>query len=159
MSRFSKFFHQLDDALQAMAWVPRLMLIVAMVLIVWQATDREPPFHVVSVEPAHAHPGEVVVITARVKRDTTRNCSATMSRSIYDSTGARADYPVTRFSDSMIDMMEKETPGMLRVALLVPMQATSGPARLVSVLDYRCNRVHSLWPIEVTTIMPFEVLP
>jgi hypothetical protein len=33
-----------------------------------------------------------------------------------------------------------------------------GPAALVTSLEYRCNRVHSLWPIEVTTTFPFEVL-
>jgi hypothetical protein len=152
-------FHRLDETLEALLWVPRILLLAAVVLIAWQAADRKPPFQVLSVEPAEARAGDVVVITARVKRDTSRNCSASMSRSIFDATGARADYPVTRFSDALIDAMEADSPGVLRVAVLVPSNAAIGPAKLVSVLDYRCNRVHALWPIEVTTTMPFQIVP
>ena len=159
MSDFERFFHRMDHTLQTLIWIPRLMLFVAAVLIIIQAMDREPPFGILSVEPASARPGELVTITARVKRDSTRDCSAAMSRSIFDSSGQRSDYPIMRFSDAVIDDMERRMPSMLKVTIQVPANATPGPAQLVSVLDYRCNRVHALWPIEVTTVMPFEVIP
>jgi hypothetical protein len=153
------FLHRIDDTMQTLAWIPRLMILVAVVLVAVQAADREPPFAVLSVEPAQARAGEPVVITAKVKRDMSRDCSVSMSRSLFDSSGARVDYPLARFSDAAIDLMERVGPGMLRVSIVVPINASVGPANLVSVLDYRCNRVHSLWPIEVTTYLPFDVIP
>ena len=159
MSGAEGFLHRLDNVLQTLVWIPRLMLFVAAVLVIIQAMDREPPFQVLSVEPAFARAGDTVTITAKVKRDTTRNCSASMSRSIFDSDGKRSDYALQKFSDAMIDDMEQRNPGVLRVSVQVPQNANIGTARLVSVLDYRCNRVHALWPIEVTTTLPFEVIP
>ena len=153
------FLHRVDNILLRLMWVPRVMLLVAFLLIVYQAADRKPPFEILNVEPASARAGETITITARVWRDTERDCSASMTRSIFDSTMARSDYAVTYFSDQVIDKMERKTPGVLRVSLVLPANASSGPANLVSVLHYRCNRVHAVWPIEVTTNMPFEVLP
>jgi hypothetical protein len=150
---------KLDAVMMRVAWLPSVLLLLAFVVVLAQAADRDPPFQILSVEPAHARPGEVVIINARVWRDNSRNCSATMSRSMFDSSLARYDYPVAVFSDQLIDAMETKTPGQMRVALVVSAQATPGPADLVSVLAYRCNRVHAFWPIEVTTHMPFEVRP
>jgi hypothetical protein len=148
-----------DAVMMRVAWMPSVLLLLAFVVVIAQAADRAPPFQILSVEPAFARPGEVVIINARVWRDTSRDCSVTMSRSMFDSSMARYDYPVAKFSDQLIDAMESKTPGHLRVALVVSSQAAPGPADLVSVLAYRCNRVHAFWPIEVTTHMGFEVLP
>lgn len=154
-----RLLHWLDDFMQRLAWIPRVVLLAALALVLIQASDREPPFHLLSVEPAAARPGELVTITAHVRRDTARDCSASMSRSVFDSAGRRTDYPVARFSDALIDGMERKTPGLLKVSIVVPTNAAVGPAEVVSVLDYRCNRVHHFFPVEVTTVMPFEVLP
>jgi hypothetical protein len=133
------FLHRVDVALVRLAWLPRLVLLVAVVMVVIQAMDRHPPFEVLSVEPVSARAGEVVTITAKVRRDT--------------------DYPVVMFSDAMIDNMHRMAPGVLRVSIVVPSNAAPGAASLVSVLRYRCNRTHALWPIEVTTELPFTVAP
>ena len=153
------FLHRFDSIMLRLMWVPRVMLLVAILLIAHEASDRKPPFEILSVEPASARPGESITITARVWRDTDRDCAASMTRSMFDSTIARSDFPVAYFSDDMIDKMERRAPGVLRVSLVLPANMAPGPANLVSVLHYRCNRVHALWPIEVTTNMPFEVLP
>ena len=153
-----RFLHRVDDVLLRLSWLPSVVLLAALCIVVVQAADRQEPFHIISVEPAFAKPGEVVTIRARVWRDTSRNCSAVMSRSVFDAQHVRWDYPLTRFSDAMIDRMESAAPGELRVSVVVPSSASAGTAQLVSVLEYRCNRVHALWPIEVTTVMPFTVL-
>jgi hypothetical protein len=152
-------FHRIDDALLRLAWLPSVVLLAAFVLVIVQASDRKEPFQILSVEPAEARPGETVTIRAQVWRDQSRNCSAAMSRSVFDATNVRWDYPLTKFSDAMIDRMESNAPGELKVSIMVPQSASSGTAHLVSVLEYRCNRVHAIWPIEVTTTMPFTVLP
>lgn len=152
-------WHRIDDWMLRLAWVPSVVLILAMGLIAVQASDRKEPFQILSVEPAAARPGDMVTIRAKVWRDQSRNCSAVMSRSVLDAQSVRWDYPMTRFSDAMIDRMESLAPGELRVSIVVPSSASAGVAQLVSVLEYRCNRVHAIWPIEVTTTMPFTVLP
>lgn len=157
MGRAVKFLHRVDDVLMRLSWVPTLVLMLALVLVLVQAADRRPPFQIISVEPASAKAGDTVTIRARVWRDPSRDCSAVMSRSVFDSQSVRWDYPVTRFSDAIIDDMESRRPSELRVSVVVPANAAAGEAHLVSVLEYRCNRVHALWPIEVTTTMPFTV--
>lgn len=152
------FLHKVDDVLLRLAWLPSTVLLCAFVVVIVQAADRKPPFQILSVEPAEAKPGDMVTIRAKVWRDKSRNCSAVMSRSVFDATMVRFDYPVTRFSDAIIDRMEKDKPGELRVSIIVPPNASPGMADLVSVLEYRCNRVHAIWPIEVTTNMHFTVL-
>lgn len=151
-------FHRIDDVLLRLAWLPSVVLLAAAVLVLVQAADRKEPFQILSVEPASARPGDMVTIRASVWRDGARNCSAVMSRSVFDAQHVRWDYPIARFSDSMIDSMEAAAPGELRVSVVVPPTASPGLAQLVSVLEYRCNRVHAVWPIEVTTTMPFTVL-
>lgn len=149
----------LDRLMRKLDWIPQWTLLIALGLVIFQAADRKPPFAILSVEPAIAKAGETVTITAEVWRDQGRNCSVQMSRSVFDARGHRSDYPVARFSDQVIDDIERRTPGMLKVSFVVPANAVPGTAELISVLDYRCNRVHALWPIEVTTRMPFEVVP
>ena len=153
-----RVWHRVDDWMLRLSWVPSLVLVIAMGLIAVQASDRREPFQILSVEPAAARPGDMVTIRAKVWRDRSRNCSAVMSRSVFDAQHVRWDYPLTRFSDAMIDRMESAAPGELRVSVVVPSSASAGTAQLVSVLEYRCNRVHAIWPIEVTTTMPFTVL-
>ena len=154
-----QWLHRVDDVLMRLAWVPTVVLLSAFVLVLVQAADRDPPFQVLEVRPASARAGDVVTITARVWRDPDRRCSADMARSVFDSQHVRWDYPSATFSAEVIVGMEQNTPGEVRVALVVPSHAAPGTAEVVSTLQYRCNRVHALWPIEVTTVMPFEVIP
>jgi hypothetical protein len=154
-----RVFHRVDALLERLSWVPSLVLLIALVVILIQITDRRPPFEIRHVEPAFARAGEALTLHAEVWRDVDRKCSAEMSRYVFDANGARWDYPVSMFSSSIISRMEQATPGALKVAIIVPVGAAPGRAELVSVLSYRCNRAHALWPIEVTTHMPFIILP
>lgn len=159
VAMISAFWHKLDEWMLRLAWLPSLVLLAAIILIMIQAADRRVPFQVLSVEPSSAKAGDMVTIRAKVWRDTSRHCSAVMARSIFDSEHVRYDFPIHRFSDEVIDAMEQATPGHLAVRVMVPHGASVGAAELVSVLEYRCNKVHALWPVEVTTRMPFTVLP
>lgn len=142
-------------------WIAYALLLATVISVAVFAADRDAPFAVLSVEPAFAKPGDVVMLRARVYRDSSRECSAVFSRYVFDASGARHDDPSSPASASaaMIEGMEKRSPGRLTLALTVPDKAAPGPATLVSSLEYRCNKIHRLWPIEVTTEMPFTVLP
>ncbi len=127
--------------------------------VAWFAFDREPPFEVLSVEPAMARPGEVIHIRAAVRRDSERMCSADMAQYIFDASKRRFDLGSSVASAELIRDIERQTPGQMMVSMVVPLGMSPGEADLVSFLNYRCNKGHALWPSGVTTHVPFVVLP
>lgn len=148
----------LDRLAVRFIWAAKALIVVSLLIAAYYAADRKPPFSVLSVEPASAMPGELVTIRAAVRRDANRRCSAEMSRYIFDGQNIRFDIGQSWFTSDVILEMEQRSPGALSVTIQVPANAKPGQARLDSVLLYRCNRVHNLYPIEVTTSMPFTVL-
>lgn len=151
--------HRLDDLLRRLQWAATAMLWAGLLSVAFLAADRRPPFEILEYYPAHAKAGEYITITARVRRDVERSCSADFTRYLFDTAGARFDLGSSETSAVMIKHMEAQHPGLLRVIVKLPEVMQPGDGALVSVLHYRCNRVHSLWPIEVTTTLPFTVDP
>lgn len=150
---------RLDEIVESLMWLFRTIIVAGLLAIVWYAMDREPPFAVVDSPQTFASPGGWLRVTADVRRDVKRNCEAEFTRYIFDSRATRYDLGHAVASPQMISQMEKQSPGKLKVAVLVPAGAEPGPARLVTVLEYRCNKVHNFWPISVTTEIPFEIVP
>lgn len=155
MTRLLKW---IDHIGERFLWVAQVVILGSIAIVAWYTLDRKPPFAVVSVEPAFARPGEYVTIKAEVRRDVNRHCSAEFSRYVFDALNTRFDLGTQLASPEMIERADQASPNTLRVSFLVPPTIATGPARLDTVLQYRCNRVHYIWPIEVTTRMPFEVL-
>ena len=143
----------------ATQWLAHVILALAAVLVLYYAADRHPPFAVLSSTHAEASAGQFVIIHAKVRRDADRGCNAHFWRYVYDSTGARFDLGHSQASAEAVRQMERRSPGSLTVAFRIPSAAAPGPATLQTVLQYHCNRAHTVWPIEVTTDMPFTVLP
>lgn len=143
----------------ATEWMARLILLLAALLVLYYAADRQPPFAVLSSSHAEAAAGDYVTIHAHVRRDADRNCNAEFWRYLYDASGTRFDLGHSQASAEAIRQMERRSPGLLSVAVRIPSAASPGPATLQTVLQYHCNRVHHWWPIEVTTDLPFTVLP
>lgn len=154
----TRFLIRLDILAASFMWVAKWLIAGMILSWIWFLFDRAPPITVVSVEPASAKPGEFVTITAHVQRDMRRECSAKMSRYIFDASGARFDMGDSGISADMITSLERKAPGLLKVSFQIPLAASEGRAELMSVLDYQCNRTHILWPIVVTTRLPFTVL-
>lgn len=140
--------------------VAYVVLAISACMFAWQAVaDRSPPYKVLSVEPAVARPGDIVRITARVWRDMSRKCNAEFSRYMYDRDGMRFDLGHSTASWELIAGLEREYPGVLKVAVQVPLTMLPGRARVQTSLAYACNPAQALWPIEVTSDLPFTVLP
>ena len=139
--------------------IARAIIAAAVLVVAYYAADREPPFALLSVEPVAAYPGESVTIRANVLRQAERNCSAEYARYIFDAHGVRYDIGTGSASAELVSSMELQNPGLLKVSVQVPPTAAPGVAHLVTVLDYACNRTHRIAPIQVTTDMPFTVLP
>ena len=158
--RFMNFIKPFDDALRLI--MPFFVTLVLFTILVtaWMFTDREPPFAVLSVEPAAAKPGEFVTIRAKVRRDIQRKCSVSFSSAILDSHGTRVqDFGTVHFTAEMVEEMERRNPGKLAVRIQVPPGMSPGPAALVIPREYVCNRTHVLLPIPVMDTMHFTVLP
>jgi hypothetical protein len=139
--------------------VAQLIIIAALALVVYYAMDREPPFAVVSVIPASARAGEYITLEAVVRRDIDRKCSAEFSRYLFDAAGSRYDLGHSISSAEMIEQIQETYPNILRISLMLPPTMEVGLANMQTVLEYQCNKVHRIWPIIVTTDIPFTVLP
>jgi hypothetical protein len=135
-----------------------VFLIALGVAAIVLALDRRVPFSVVSVEPAYARPGQIVVIRATVHRDIKRKCSAEFTRYAFDAEWPRWYLDSGQAGPALIETLEERSPGQLAVAFRVPDDAAPGVGTLETVLGYRCNKVHYLWPVQVTTAIPFTVL-
>jgi hypothetical protein len=122
--------------------------------------DRAPPFRLVSYEVPPAKRGGVASVTAVVERDTSRGCSASFSRYLFDSRGFRyALGNEESMTAEMIARMNARAPGRLQVAVPLPEAMAPGPARYVTDLRYVCNPSHFFRPIEVVMEVHLEVLP
>lgn len=151
--------HWIDTTMQRFVWIAQAVIVIGILTVGYYATDRDAPFEVLSVEPAEARPGDYVTIRAQVRRDEWRACSASFSRYVFASDGARFDMGSNYASPEMVSQMQRTAPNMLAITFRVPEEMSAGRATVMTALEYRCNKVHNLWPIEVTTAMPFTVLP
>lgn len=149
----------IDLIAQRLLFVAQVTTLVGLAVVVHYAMDREPPLKLLSYdEGMQAKPGEYLKVHAKVWRDRTRDCDLHLSRFIFADNG-RARYDVASYPvpDSVIDSMEKTTPGELHYALYIPESVEPGQAIIRTVLQYRCNKVHAIWPIIVVTEIPFTV--
>lgn len=109
---------------------------------VW-AGDREPPTVSADLRPVSVEvpPGGELKVRYTVFR--TRSCPLRVERMLFDSTGTRYILPSTEFSsapgplgnDSYISMVP------------LPINISPGPARYRAITIYKCNPIHSIWPI------------
>jgi hypothetical protein len=159
MSRVTQFLHRT-------LWLAYVILAALAVAFLFLILDRKPPFRVSPMEPIHVQAGQWAFLDVPVWRDDRRKCSATFSRYLFDSDGARFDLGTQQqASAAVIDRLETKTPGRLLVKVLLPPSKdeahphglASGPASLVTSLFYVCNRAQILRPIEVETEIPLWV--
>ena len=149
-------FNLMFDAIARIVHVTLALMFAA---LVWFAFDRAPPFEMLHVYPAQAKVGEQITVYAYVRRQISRNCSAKMSRAVFDSIQDRFDLGDSFFTADMIERMEFATPGRVALRFTIPPTSRPGSAALVSALEYSCNATHRVWPIAVTTVAPFTILP
>lgn len=165
MGRAAQLWHLAAEVARAVDRVARhtvpvaqAILAVAFVIAAGYMLDRRAPFEVIAVEPASARAGDYVVIRAAVRRDASRACNASSARFLFDAGGYRYDLGQSIASAEMITDMERRAPGQMLIAVKLPEQIALGPAEIKTVLDYVCHKPHILWPIRVTTTLPFTVV-
>lgn len=148
------------------SWLERYLIIswavigACCIVLGYWALERRPPFELGEYTATPASRGEAVYITASVKRDLTRDCAATFTRYLVDANKVRHDMGGAQYmTATAIQQMDRDTPDSLRMAVRVPADMPVGKATLVTVLEYRCNPVHVLWPIDMVIEMKVKVLP
>ncbi len=147
--------------LERMMWLWVLILAVSIGQVVLWSLDRSPPFRVDSYTIAPVHRGGTITLNAKVARALDRECSVTLSNSLYDATGARhVIEPPIKFTPKDLAALERKTPGRMMRNLPLPEVVPAGPASLVSSMEYTCNPLQEmLRPIPVQVEFMFEVLP
>lgn len=144
------------------AWLAGLSGFVAgaaIVGLILLAMDRDPPYKLLSVEPATCYPGGEVRFHSKVWRDPSRDCAGDVTRSMTDASGTTRFVGYATFADDDVDRMERECPGCADSSIVCPSQSAIGPAVMRSTLRYRCNITQWVKPIEVVVERPFTVTP
>lgn len=120
-----------------------LPFIVASVLGALWVNDRSPPVETIRQEALNSpQPGEDLIVQYEVVR--TRLCSAMIERTIFDGQNGRHLLPdVDRLAAGPIGRQTYQ------VSPLVPKSAAPGPARYRVTIAYKCNPLHTVWPITV----------
>ena len=130
-----------------------------LVLIYW-AAERKPPFEMVDYKVHNAVRGETAYVNAKVTRDLNRDCTVTFVRYLIDRDKVRHDIGGTQYMTSAaLHQMERDMPNSLNLALRLPEDLPVGPAKLVTALEYRCNPMHHLMPMDVLLEMQLDVMP
>lgn len=148
------------------SWLERYLIIswcviagCALVVAYW-ALERRPPFEMQGYTATPATRGEAAYITASVKRDLTRDCAVTFTRYLVDKDKVRHDMGGAQYmTAAALQQMDRDTPDGLRMAVRIPPDMPVGEATLITVLEYRCNPVHALWPIDVLMLIQLYILP
>ena len=131
----------------------------ALVALYW-ALDRTPPFVLLDYTVLNATRGETAYINATVERDTGRDCTVNFVHYLIDTNKTKHNIGGTQYmTASALQQMERDMPNSLRLAVRIPADVQVGPATLVTALEYRCNPMHALWPIDVLLEIQLKVLP
>lgn len=137
------------------------MFFSASVQLVTWGLDRRVPFELINYHVNEAQAGDAIIIRGNVKRDLSRSCTLMYSRVFYDSTGARFELtkePQLMTAGALADLNER-LPDTLLLNITVPPLAAPGAAAVVSALQYECNPVHKLYPLNMLVTFNVTVLP
>jgi hypothetical protein len=155
-----KPFRQLYVAATVMLIVGAAVFFVMLIQFGMWAADRTAPFQLLSYDAPPTRAGEEVVIKARAHRDLSRKCSAIYSRMFIDSRGNMFDLTEgTRMVNAdTITEMNRRSPDGLTIKVQIPANAEPGPAVVMTALEYVCNPLHQIYPIQVTLLENMIVL-
>lgn len=119
--------------------------LTAGMLGVWLG-DREPPTVSAKLEPVvlRVPPGGNLNVRYSVYR--TRSCPLRVERLLIDSQNVRYVLPATEFSAAPGPLGEDSYISMVPL----PQGISEGTAHYRAITIYKCNPLHSIWPIVVT---------
>jgi len=136
------------------AWFYKLLVMGMVGGIGWCALDRTLPITVISdtVE-GDVRAGGILVLRSELVRH--RSCAMTVQQILIDGASYR---------HVLDDLNFDAAPGPLghdvyRRAIVVRESAVPGYARFRIIVSWRCNPLHEIWPITITSEASFMLLP
>lgn len=130
-------------------------------VLAWWASDRDAPFVLLDYHVDAVKAGGNTVVIADVRRDMSRSCSVSFSRTFFDSKGTR--FELTEGSQMMnraaLELYNRRSPNILAFNVAVPKAAAPGWGTVMTPLDYECNPIHQWRPISMVLTQDVEVLP
>ncbi len=162
-------FRWLDFAglvFKRLEWLSKIVLFGSAVMFVAMLfANRAPPLVGLPHDPITVTAGQWAEISVPVMRDLSRRCSVTYTRRVVDSDGSKFDLPSGGESPDSIRHNETQSPGRMRVMVLIPPARTvgslgidAGPGKIITTRHWVCNPAQAIWPIEQTAQTPIYVL-
>ena len=100
-----------------------------------------------------------VIVLPSVERDLDRDCSVRWSQHLYDGAGTRHNLSSGYHTAAGLLEQARRMGSTLRMAVPISPAAAPGQALWISQLEYRCNPIHTLAPIEVQVSVHLEISP
>lgn len=150
----------LDRLANRLVFIGLAFLVIPLAVFCMWSVDRKPPFELVSYNDITVVPGSSLVAHEVVRRDVERNCSVSFARYTMDSRKVKGNESPTTFMNARAITNLSLTMGLDHLDITYPISDDMpvGQASLITVLDYRCNPLHMIWPIQVVTVVPFNVI-
>ena len=131
---------------------------VALIVLAW-ALDTDPPFRLVGYTMGAGYAGGTAKIDADVKRDLARKCDVVYSRRLVDSQGyIYTIEPSTSVSAEALEQQDARSPDKLLYAIRIPLNASPGPAEILTPLEYSCNLWQKIRPITMVMVNMVEII-
>lgn len=128
-------------------------IVISVVGALW-VNDRSPPVETIRQMALNSpKPGETLTVEYEVFR--IRQCAALIERTIFDGQNGR----------HLLPELERLSAGPIghdsyRVMPRIPENAEPGPSRYRVTIAYRCNPLHTVWPITALAAdMAFRIEP
>ena len=148
----------ITTTMQRLRMIPAVVLACAVAVVGWWAFDRSPPISVTGYDRATVAPGGWLRIAVKVNRDQSKRCDSAVTAVLFDSAGTRYLLSGTQiYNAPTLDHIDTISPGLMAAAAPVPLSASKGKGHVVISLSYRCNPLHTVWPIEAMMDIPFTV--
>jgi hypothetical protein len=150
---------RLTLALQRFNWLPNIVLVFAICMLAYWASDRREVFELKNFIWTVGPRGGVAFLDGQADRNLDRHCEVYYSRYMFDSRGYRWDLTgVLHMSAEAVEQMDREAPGRLRLTVPIPEGASTGPAKVVTMLTYTCNPIHRIWPVNQVLVIPITII-
>lgn len=146
---------RISQWMQRTVWLAAALVIIQAALVVWWALDREPPFEYLDHQQVEVLDADTVRLEYQAVRH--RSCDLSASRYVTDSAGFRWYLVDQTLRASDVKQLDFDPPGKVRLVLPIPAGARRGDMAYVAMLEYRCNPLHTYWPITVMVRVPFRI--
>lgn len=140
---------------QSFIAVPLAFLAFCLIVSIWWAADREPPFTYAGNPVAERIGRNEITLQYDVVRH--RICPVVATRWLRNNEGYRHYLPDVRISADAVRELEQQVHGKVKLTLQIPEALIAGKWIYDVTLYYECNPVHRVWPIVVAFGVPFEV--